>query len=735
MEHIKTPKLENVRMLDRFNSKKPSLGTLYLTATHLIFVDPEGKKETWVLHMHIASIEKLPISTTGCPLQIRCKNFLSVTFVIPRERDCHEVYNSLLHLSQPLNLEDLYCFHYTASNESLPKSFGWNKFNLQAEYTRMGVPNKHWVLTTINLDYEICDTYPKYLYVPANASTPVLVGSSRFRSRGRLPVLSYLHKNEAALSRCSQPLSGFSARCVEDEQLLTCILRTCPSSKFMYVVDTRPKINAMANKAAGKGYENESFYENIKFQFFGIENIHVMRSSLNKLIEVSELKIPSMNAFLTGLESSGWLKHVRSIIETAVFIAKALEDRISVLVHCSDGWDRTAQTCSLASLILDPYYRTVTGFQALIEKEWLAFGHKFTDRCGHIQGDPREIAPVFTQFIDAVWQLSQQFLTAFQFNERFLLTIHDHVFSCQFGTFIGNCEKDRVDLKLSERTYSLWGYINNHMSEFLNPLYKKDQERLLTPSLAPQGFRFWRGMYNRFENGVHPREPLGDLLLATKDHISSLEDHVILLHKVMIFVTKLIEVRHLIVFIINFKLMFVSLKLILLQRICQLKEVLGHVDSPGKDIDSRMTDSGMADEIDGLTFCPNTLEELGIELEGSENSVRDSGVGDVESGGMDSFLQHSSSGSTLDPSVIQQLADELDSVALDWKSFRNVRECLCSTPFDHFSRKFHCWSCGDVYCIRCIDKRIPLQGHYSKRPVSVCRHCYKELMRTNSIDS
>ncbi|XP_076319449.1 phosphatidylinositol-3,5-bisphosphate 3-phosphatase MTMR8-like isoform X1 [Tachypleus tridentatus] len=73
MEHIKTPKLENVRMLDRFNSKKPSLGTLYLTATHLIFVDPEGKKETWVLHMHIASIEKLPISTTGCPLQIRCK--------------------------------------------------------------------------------------------------------------------------------------------------------------------------------------------------------------------------------------------------------------------------------------------------------------------------------------------------------------------------------------------------------------------------------------------------------------------------------------------------------------------------------------------------------------------------------------------------------------------------------------------------------------------------------------
>jgi myotubularin-related protein 6/7/8 len=51
--------------------------------------------------MHIASIEKLPLTTTGSPLQIRCKTFLSVTFVIPRERDCHEVFVTLQQLSQP----------------------------------------------------------------------------------------------------------------------------------------------------------------------------------------------------------------------------------------------------------------------------------------------------------------------------------------------------------------------------------------------------------------------------------------------------------------------------------------------------------------------------------------------------------------------------------------------------------------------------------------------------------
>lgn len=35
-------------MIDRYNTKNPTVGTLYLTATHLIFVDPDSNKETWV---------------------------------------------------------------------------------------------------------------------------------------------------------------------------------------------------------------------------------------------------------------------------------------------------------------------------------------------------------------------------------------------------------------------------------------------------------------------------------------------------------------------------------------------------------------------------------------------------------------------------------------------------------------------------------------------------------------
>lgn len=40
-------------------------------------------------------------------------------------------------------------------------------------------------------------------------------------------------------------------------------------------------------------------------------------------------------------------------------------------------------------------------------------------------------------------------------------------------------------------------------------------------------------MYNRFENGIHPREPLGDLLAATTEHTQSLSDQADYLTKVM----------------------------------------------------------------------------------------------------------------------------------------------------------------------------------------------------------
>ncbi|XP_063045942.1 myotubularin-related protein 7-like [Engraulis encrasicolus] len=404
----------------------------------------------------------------------------------------------------------------------------WKFVDAKSDYQRMGIPNHLWHTTNTNQDYRMCETYPSDLLVPKSATLPVIVGSSKFRSRGRFPTLCYYSKEtQAAICRSSQPLSGFSARCLEDEQLLEAILKSNPGSQFMYVVDTRPKLNAMANRPAGKGYENEDNYANIRFQFMGIENIHVMRNSQQRLLEASEPQSLSMADFVLSLENSGWLKHIKAILQAGVFIAKAVAvEGVSVLVHCSDGWDRTSQVCSVASLLLDPFYRTLKGFMVLLEKDWVSFGYKFSHRCGHTQGDAKEVAPVIDQFLEVVWQLSEQFPCAFEYNERFLISLHHHIYTCQYGNFICNSQKERREQRIQEQTHSIWPYLWENRSEFMNPLYRPDRrpsQGVLWPNTAPHCFKFWRGLYNRFDKGVHPRQSAQDCLLAIREESQQLE--------------------------------------------------------------------------------------------------------------------------------------------------------------------------------------------------------------------
>ncbi|KAM9538759.1 LOW QUALITY PROTEIN: phosphatidylinositol-3,5-bisphosphate 3-phosphatase MTMR8-like [Salvelinus alpinus] len=402
-----------------------------------------------ILHHLIATVEKLPLTATGCPLHISCKNFHVAHFVIPSEGDCQNVYQSLLRLSQPV--DDLYAFLYNPKQDEDERRHGWFFIDSAMDFKRMGLPNEFWEMTEFK-NYELCSTYHSELGIPKTASKGTVL-SAKFRSRGRIPTLSYFHKqSNAAICRCSQPLFGLNARCVEDEEMLQAISQANPKSTFM--VDTRPKLNAMANRAAGKGYENEDNYSNIRFQFVGIENIHVMRNSLQKLLEVCAMKSPTMSDYLTGLENSGWLRHIKAVkqleqlMDAGVFLAKAVaEEKANVLVHCPDGCDRTAQVCSLASILLDPFYRTIKGLMVLIEKEWICMGHKFRQRCGHVNGDHKEMSPVFTQFIECLWNLIEQYPCGFEYNEKYLLEIHNHVYACQFGNFIGNCQREREEMR------------------------------------------------------------------------------------------------------------------------------------------------------------------------------------------------------------------------------------------------------------------------------------------------
>lgn len=295
--------------------------------------------------------------------------------------------------------------------------------------------------------------------MPASISDNTLNYASRYRSRARIPVLTYLHPvNNCSITRCSQPLVGVRQnRSIQDEKLLAAIFSTTrnerplsqtaspaperedfPSYKdseipaldgdlnrtdteeledavisklrgddydeidgdekkpLVYgaqqrnmIIDARPTVNAYAMQAVGLGSENMDHYKFATKAYLGIDNIHVMRESLNKVVDAlkdSDLTPLPPNREL--LQKSNWLKHIANMLDGVGLIARQVGLQHShVLIHCSDGWDRTSQLSSLSQLCLDPYYRTIDGFIVLVEKDWLSFGHMFKHRSGFLSSE------------------------------------------------------------------------------------------------------------------------------------------------------------------------------------------------------------------------------------------------------------------------------------------------------------------------------------------------------------
>jgi len=453
----------------------------------------------------VSRIEKMGGSTSkgenSYGIEITCKDFRNYRFAHSRENHSRrDVFEKLQQHAFPFNNKlPLFAFEY---KEKYPIN-GWQVYEPIAEYQRLGSITETWKITKINENYELCDSYPAILVVPSAASEEDLRQVAQFRSKGRIPVLSWLHpESQASLTRCAQPLVGVGGkRSREDERYAQLIMDANAQSHKIYIMDARPSTNAVANKARGGGYESEDFYQNAEVIYLDIQNIHTMRESWRKL---KEIYYPGLNEqkWHSNLEATMWLDHIRAIMNGALKIVDKIENhKTSVIVHCSDGWDRTSQLTSLAMIMLDSYYRTLKGFEVLIEKEWISFGHKFLQRLGH--GDDRHAdtdrSPIFLQFIDCVWQIMQQFPNVFEFNENFLMTVVDHSYSCLFGTFLCNSEQQRARENIKNKTISLWSMINSCPNEYINPLYSEDTaNHVIVPVANSRRLEYWASYYSRW---------------------------------------------------------------------------------------------------------------------------------------------------------------------------------------------------------------------------------------------
>ena len=57
--------------------------------------------------------------------------------------------------------------------------------------------------------------------------------------------------------------------------------------------------------------------------------------------------------------------------------------------------------------------------------------------------EQKEVSPIFVQWLDAVWQVTRQFPTAFEFSEALLVLLGRAVYSNRFRNFAFDCEAER----------------------------------------------------------------------------------------------------------------------------------------------------------------------------------------------------------------------------------------------------------------------------------------------------
>lgn len=122
---------------------------------------------------------------------------------------------------------------------------------------------------------------------------------------------------------------------------------------------------------------------------------------------------------------------------------------------------------------------------------------------GNFNDDKR--SPIFILFLDVIYQLINQYPTAFEFNGNFLLFLSDHIYSARFGTFMCDSDKDRNDYNVRTKTLSIWTYILDakNITQFLNPDYTI-YEKSLRPSSNIKHIKIWKDFFCRGDNDRLP---------------------------------------------------------------------------------------------------------------------------------------------------------------------------------------------------------------------------------------
>ncbi|CAH2273729.1 Hypothetical predicted protein [Pelobates cultripes] len=382
----------------------------------------------------LSSNQKLKFNPTE--LIIYCKDFRILRFRFDEAgpESAKKVCLALAHYSQPTDLQLLFAFEYVAKSyhnpdrtingidpgggggDVGPKTPLFETYSdWDREIKRTGASD--WRVCSVNEGYMISTCLPEYFVVPSSLADLDLKQYSHHFFGRRMPLWCWNHSNGSALVRMASIKDLLQQRRI-DQRVCSGITRSHPSRSDVYKCDL------------------DHFMP-------GIQDIQTGFSKLKQLC-VNESFDDTEEKWHSSLENTRWLEFVRKCLRQAAELVYVLDSkRRSVVLQEEEGRDLSCLVASLIQLMLDPYFRTIVGFQSLIQKEWVMSGYPFLDRCNHLKKSDKE-CPLFVLFLDCVWQLLQQYPAAFQFTETYLTVLHDSTRISLFGTFLFNSPHQRV---------------------------------------------------------------------------------------------------------------------------------------------------------------------------------------------------------------------------------------------------------------------------------------------------
>uniref|UniRef100_H2Y623 PH domain-containing protein n=1 Tax=Ciona savignyi TaxID=51511 RepID=H2Y623_CIOSA len=377
----------------------------------------------------------------------------------------------------------------------------------ESDYKRMGLLNtegNRYRLSRVNRMFSVCRSYPACLVVPMSVSDEQVKSLAHCHHQSRFPCIVWMHPTSSAvLMRCSgirtrtasslfkhgqsTPMSvsdeGTTGSGHEEERFLMKIASfsspTSRPSSQLFREDSMSSLSSIGTDDEVGDIKHPLEYTRVPmFNLFSFHFSLGYKFLNHRLYQVNHHRMHSNSRPLTGtsmrshsrkwgtLRSNGKptndrLSHspvVRSngsITQSAMYNAMSKQARVYVFgdkaqlkVFMSSflyGCDTVPQISSLAQIMLDPHYRTIRGFQTLVQKEWLSFGHRFSHRNRFNDVQSSGFTPVFLQFLDAVFQLVTQFPLSFEFNSTYLELIAYHSVSNRFTTFLLDSDYERLE--------------------------------------------------------------------------------------------------------------------------------------------------------------------------------------------------------------------------------------------------------------------------------------------------